>query len=185
MPDEPASVPPGSKEAGFYTWHSDRTLLVWLVGGVVLVVTIPTLLKARVSKNESAAIGDVRTVISAEAAFRSMAGNYGSPECLAAPSSAGCVAGYPATAPTFVDSSIGSLRTKGGYERAFVAGIPSPTEKSPRGVGTYCYSAFPATVGQTGVRSFAGDQTGRICFDPEGRSLCTAGGLPTGCALLE
>ncbi len=185
MPDEPAPVPPRSKGAGFYTWHSDRTLLGWLVGGVVLVIAIPTLLKARVSNNESAAIRDVRTVIAAEAAFRSMAGNYGFPECLAALSSASCVAGYSATAPTFVDSSIGSLGTKGGYERAFVAGDPSPTVKSPRGVGTYCYSAFPATVGQAGVRSFAGDQTGRICFDPAGHNLCTAGQLPTGCALLE
>ncbi len=160
-------------------------LVVVAVIGIIAAIAIPSLLRARVSANEAAAIGDVRTVISGQAAFRSAAGNYGSLECLAAPSAPGCLAGYPVTSPTFLDPAIASLQAKGGYERVFVAGDGSPTVRSPGGVGTYCYSAFPITPGQTGVRSFAGDYSGRICFDPRGRNLCDAAELPPGCTLLQ
>ncbi len=160
-------------------------LLVVAVIGIIAAIAIPSLLRARVSANESAAIGDVRSVISAQAVHQSVAGNYGSLECLAVPSSSRCIAGYPATEPPFVDPSIASLATKGGYERVFVAGDRFPTPKSPGGFSTYCYSAFPATPGQTGVRSFGGDHTGRVCFDPGGANLCAAAELPFDCAMLQ
>ena len=160
-------------------------LLVVAVIGIIAAIAIPSLLRARVSANESAAIGDVRSVVSAEAAFASAAGNYGSLECLASPSVPGCLSGYPAKSPTFIDPAIGSLAPKSGYERTFVLGAPRPTERSPSGLETFCYSAFPITPGQTGVRSFGVDQTGRICVDPGGRNLCAAAGLPFDCMTLE
>ncbi len=160
-------------------------LVVVAVIGIIAAIAIPSLLRARISANEAAAIGDVRTVISGEAAFESAAGNYGSLHCLASPSSPRCLTAYPATAPTFLDSSIGSLVAKGGYERVFVQGDAAPTGRSPGGVRTYCYSAFPVNAGQTGVRSFGGDQSGRICFDPQGRNLCTAAELPLDCTILQ
>jgi Zn-dependent protease with chaperone function/type II secretory pathway pseudopilin PulG len=160
-------------------------LLVVAVIGIIAAIAIPSLLRARISANESAAIGDVRSVVSAEAAFASQAGSYGSLECLASPSTPGCLGGYPATSPTFIDQSIGSLATKAGYERAFVPGEPWPTKRSPSGFRTFCYSAFPMTVGQTGVRSFGADQTGRVCLDPGGRNLCAVAALPFDCTTLE
>ncbi|HSD65643.1 MAG TPA: M48 family metallopeptidase [Vicinamibacteria bacterium] len=192
----PADVPARNPLAYLFALFVPRTgaggggglvslLLVVAVIGIIAAIAIPSLLRARISANEAAAVGDVRTVVSAQAAFQSVAGNYGSLECLAVPSSPGCIAGYPATAPTFVDRSIGSLAAKSGYERAFVPGDTDPTEKSPRGVRTFCYSAFPVTAGQTGVRSFGGDQTGRICFDPRGANLCAGAELPYGCTVLE
>src|SRR6185295_14113031 len=43
---------------------------------VVAAIVIPSLLRARVSANESASIGDVRTVIAAEAAYASANGGF-------------------------------------------------------------------------------------------------------------
>jgi len=187
-------VPPRNPIAYLFAIFVPRTgagggmvslLVVVAVIGIIAAIAIPSLLRARIAANESAAIGDVRVVISAQTTFQSVAGNYGSLECLTAPSSAGCIRGYPPAAPAFVDPAIGSLVTKSGYERVFVAGDSFPTEKSPGGFNAYCYSAFPATAGQTGVRSFGGDHTGRICFDPGGRNLCTAAELPFDCTTLE
>lgn len=158
--------------------------LMFPIVGILAAIAIPSLLRARVSANEASAIGDVRTVISAEMAYESAAGTYGPPECLVAPSATGCITGYPATGPTFLDARVGSLTTRTGYVRAFVPGAPLTTPLSPSGIATFCYSAVPATAGQTGIRSFAGDQTGRICQDPTGANLCTDGMLPEGCSLL-
>ena len=69
-------------------------LMMVAIIGIIAAIAIPSLLRARASANESAAIGDVRTIISAEAAFEARAGNYGTPECLAAPTRPGCLVGY-------------------------------------------------------------------------------------------
>src|SRR4029079_9831614 len=88
------------------------------LGAIVAAIAIPSLLRARVSANEAAAIGDTRTVISAEAAYHASAsGFYGSITCLNIPSS--CLPAY--TGPTFLDGVIagGTTVTKNGYVRSF------------------------------------------------------------------
>ena len=43
-------------------------LIVVAIIGIIAAIAIPSLLRARVSANEAATIGDIRTLISAEAA---------------------------------------------------------------------------------------------------------------------
>src|SRR6185436_9995788 len=82
-------------------------LIVIAIIGIIAAIAIPSLLRARVSANESGAIGDTRTVISGEAAYGSAnSGFYGVISCLNIPSNAACIVGYPATAPTFLDGVI-------------------------------------------------------------------------------
>lgn len=124
--------------------------------GIIAAIAIPSLLRARVSANESAAIGDVRTVISGQAAYQSVnrANMYaGRAECLWQPSR--CNAGYEG--PTFVDASV-FQSPKGGYNRELVGGPGGEPH-----VAEFAFIALPATPGQTGVRSFCGDATGRVC----------------------
>src|SRR6266850_6268856 len=87
-------------------------LIVVAIIGIIAAIAIPSLLRARVSANESATIGDIRTWISAEAAYQSSnAGFYDSqPSCLVNPN--GCIATYSTGAPTFVDSQIAALTAK-------------------------------------------------------------------------
>lgn len=123
--------------------------------------------------NEARAIGDVRTVISAQAAYSSTNGGLYEADlaCLATPSR--CFPGYPATAPFFLDSGLASLAPKNGYARAFVAGPrPSggvPPGSSPSSVRTWAYTARPLEYGKTGFRSFFADETGVIRFAREDR----------------
>ena len=49
-------------------------LIVVAIIGIIAAIAIPSLLRARVSANESATIGDIRTVISAQAAYQSSNG---------------------------------------------------------------------------------------------------------------
>ena len=73
-------------------------LIVVAIIGIIAAIAIPSLLRARVSANETAAIGDIRTVISAQSAYSSAAlGSYGVISCLSTPSS--CLGMYALTAP--------------------------------------------------------------------------------------
>ena len=46
-------------------------LIVVAIIGIIAAIAIPSLLRARVSANESATLGDIRTLISAQAAYQS------------------------------------------------------------------------------------------------------------------
>ena len=155
-------------------------LIVVAIIGIIAAIAIPSLLRARVSANESATIGDIRTVISAEAAYHSASGGvYGALSCLTQPSAAGCVPSYPTTAPTFLDSQMAALVPKSGFNRSF-EGQPIPL-----GLSCYTYHATPANPTQTGVRGFGGDCSGRICFTPSGAAIVTLNSaLPTTCDAL-
>jgi prepilin-type N-terminal cleavage/methylation domain-containing protein len=151
-------------------------LIVVAIIGIIAAIAIPSLLRARVSANESATIGDIRTVISAQAAYQSANGGWydGSISCLTI-AGATCIPNYPSTAPTFLDSNIGALAAKSGYNRSFEPGSkPSPlltTISSGTSVASYAYLTSPVNQGQTGVRGFGGDSSGVLCFTP-------AGGIP-------
>ena len=145
-------------------------LIVVAIIGIIAAIAIPSLLRARVSANESATVGDIRSVISAQAAYQSAAfGLYGDMTCLATPS--GCISMYSTAAPTFVDTTIANLITKSGYNRSFENGLAAnnpPPQILGGALDGFLYAATPATQDQTGVRGFAGDSSGRICFTQDG-----------------
>ena len=158
-------------------------LIVVAIIGIIAAIAIPSLLRARVSANESATIGDVRTVISAQAAFQSSNGGFytSSWACLVLPNNGNaCIPNYPANSPTFADSQIASLQSKSGYNRAAgtfgTAPTPRPAVTGTSGVSSYVYAASPVNVGQTGVRGFGGDSSGVICFNPAGPAPGNANG---------
>jgi hypothetical protein len=133
--------------------------------GALAALAIPGMLRARVSANEASAIGDVRTVISAQAAYQSASrGDYGEIACLSAPST--CLAGY--SGPRFLDPALAALEVKGGYKRAF---HPGPRGTRARTLRAFAYTAVPVRPGHTGVRSFCGEGSGAIRFDPTGADI--------------
>lgn len=79
------------------------------VMGIIAAIAIPSLLRARGSANEAQAIGDIRTVISAEMAYSaSNLGRFDWLECLAGPTA--CLPGYPSTGPVFLDQELASAQ---------------------------------------------------------------------------
>jgi prepilin-type N-terminal cleavage/methylation domain-containing protein len=156
-------------------------LIVVAIIGIIAAVAIPSLLRARISANEAATVGDIRTVISAEAAYHSANGAWyeGNITCLTNPF-ASCIPGYPAGAPTFLDSQIASLLPKNGYARGFAPGAPPARFSamiSPTSASGYVYDATPISTGQTGVRGFGGDHSGLLCSNTTGARPATTGSI--------
>jgi prepilin-type N-terminal cleavage/methylation domain-containing protein len=159
-------------------------LIVVAIIGIIAAIAIPSLLRARVSANETAAIGDTRTVISAEAAYQSAAsGFYGELSCLAVPGP--CIAGY--IGPSFLDQTIASTVVKQGYARTanYDAGVSVPG--LTRSHATYCYASSPIVPAMTGVRAFGGDASGVVGVTGVATTNCCSSGvlLTTTCPALR
>ena len=150
-------------------------LIVVAIIGIIAAIAIPSLLRARISANESAMIGDARSVISAEAAFHSSnSAFYGAISCLNQPGL--CITLYPVTGPTFLDQTMSSLQTKSGYARSF-SGDATNVPPGIVGLNTYCYQGSPASQ-QGGVRSFGGDSSGIVyATNTTGVNCCLATGI--------
>jgi type IV pilus assembly protein PilA len=173
-------------------------LIVVAIIGIIAAIAIPSLLRARVSANESATIGDIRTVISAQAAYQSSNGGFYDSALSCLTTNGGvCIPSYPTNAPTFLDSHIGSLLDKSGYIRSWEptgGAAPACTVTGPTCSLTsdsgYVYHATPITQGQTGVRAFGGDASGVLCFNRSGNPVSTTGAgqlsvAPATCEVLQ
>jgi prepilin-type N-terminal cleavage/methylation domain-containing protein len=161
-------------------------LIVVAIIGIIAAIAIPSLLRARVSANEAAAIGDTRTVISAEAAYQSAnSGFYGQITCMSTPS--GCIPTY--AGPTFLDSSLAAANTitKQGYTRNWFANPATAGTAGLTGaVDTFCYQSQPAVLNKTGVRAFGGDSSGVVGQSNNGAVVCCdVNGLLAACPALK
>src|SRR5512141_657067 len=161
-------------------------LIVVAIIGIIAAIAIPSLLRARVSANEAGTVGDVRTVISAQAAFNSANGHLytGQFSCLVNPfGQPACIPFYAVGSPTFADSAIASLTTKSGYNRTFVFDPPPATldtdASGTASTAAYAYLATPVSQGQTGVRGFGGDSSGIVCAQQQGTAWATHTTAPT------
>jgi prepilin-type N-terminal cleavage/methylation domain-containing protein len=163
-------------------------LIVVAIIGIIAAIAIPSLLRARVSANESATIGDIRTVISAQAAYQSANGGWYDNNLLCLTNPNACIPNYPSNSPTFLDSQLTSLLPKSGYSRSFLGGdtpgLRNTATTSTTSATSYVYWATPTSAGQTGVRGFAGDASGLLCFSTDGALAATTGsvGLDTSSA---
>jgi prepilin-type N-terminal cleavage/methylation domain-containing protein len=167
-------------------------LIVVAIIGIIAAIAIPSLLRARVAANESATIGDIRTLISAQAAYQSANGGLydNALTCLVSPT--GCIPSYPSAAPTFLDSQLSAGTAKSGYTRSWGAGAAVAAgalsaAQSATSTGSYGYLATPIALNQTGVRGFSGDQSGVLCFTQDGSTtgVTTSGNDPLNCTPLQ
>ena len=160
-------------------------MVKWRPWGLVQVLEDKTvegvvgeLKRARLAANEAVAVGDIRTIYTAENLFMAVTnGAYGLLRCLNVP--ADCIEGIPGE--KLLEKSLTTATEKNGYRRKFHAGARVPHAKakgkpSPF-VKTYAYTAVPIVPGETGTRGFCGDNLGRICVSADGTAPPVAGGL--------
>jgi hypothetical protein len=171
-----------------------RLAVAFSVGTLLLNSQLPFLQRTCCVSNEGGTIGDLRTIVSAQAVYQSANGGlYGEPECLSVPTT--CISGYPATAPTFLDAHLFAGERR-GYRWRFHAGPATTvtggveTDPSPgrtyRGLERYAVTAVPTQPGDTGFRGFCGDASGIICVTPDGSEPpVTGGACPAGCTALR
>ncbi len=152
-------------------------LIVVAIILIIAAIAIPSLLRARISANESAMTADIRTVVSAEQTFMSVAAGFGDMTCLY-PLPTACHTGA-GTMP-LVDSVIGNTAlVKGGYGRLFQPEGPMNPPVPPNYIGGsyqgFCYGGTPSVVGRSGLRGFAGDASGTLVYSAVGGVCCVAG----------
>lgn len=159
------------------------SVVVVAVVGVIAAITIPALLRARIGTNESAAIGRIRSIQSAQAVYASESGGaYGSLECLVMPGT--CLPGVKAT--TFVSRDVLMPGEASGYTFEFHPGEPADTAAKPgASLVTFAYVAIPASPGQTGERSFCTDSTGLVCHYRDSAMAPANGVCPARCEPLS
>jgi type IV pilus assembly protein PilA len=152
--------------------------------GIVAAIAIPSLLRARVSANETAAIAEVRNVAAAEAVYQAANGGYfDRPWCLANPSH--CIPRHGG--PSLIEARLGQSEPRQGYRPWFHPGAAAPVrgvKASPSSLTAFAYVLIPVEPGQTGARSFCTDATGRICAYGAGsidESEELKGSCPAGC----
>jgi len=153
-------------------------LIVVAIIGIIAAIAVPGLLRARMSGNETAAIGSLRAVNSAEASYSSAAGQGGYAALLS-------VLGTPCPGGTngFISPDLNPLTpnvtvfsgtgvTKSGYDTIMVANVgavPGPNDCNGTATVTdYLATAAPTSVGSTGQRGFSTSGAGTIFFDPLG-----------------
>jgi Domain of unknown function (DUF4190) len=159
--------------------------LMPVVLGVVAAIAIPSLLRARVSANETLAIAEVRKVAAAEAVYQAANGGYfDRPWCLANPTQ--CIPGH--SGPSLIEARLGQSKPpRQGYQPWFHPGAAAPTrggKTSPSSLTSFAYVLVPVAAGQTGVRSFCTDAAGRVCAYMAGRideSSEMKGSCPSDC----
>ena len=158
-------------------------LIVVAIILIIAAIAIPSLMRARIAANESAMVGDIRTVISAEAMFQSAAGHYGNlSACLNTPNSCWPAAGSIA----MVDTVLATRATKNGFTPQFHDG-PTTAPMPPTGsnlIEGYDYGGTPAVIGRTGYKGFAGDASAVICYSADGSYPAAGGILTPGCLTL-
>jgi hypothetical protein len=122
-------------------------------------------------RRESAAIGELRTLSSAQAAYsNSNEGFFGSLECLKRP--ADCIPDSTKAGPVFLHEAF--PETSRGYSFTFRIGrtlTPAEIQKTriaPGSFSTWAFYAVPETPGRSGVRSFCIDQSGVLFQTTDG-----------------
>ena len=139
-------------------------LIVVAIIGIIAAIAVPGLLRARMSGNESSAIGSLRAINSAEASYSAAAGNGGYANTLAilAEPCAGSSQGF-ISPDLSADPSV-----KSGYEVALAEGDAADagvTDCNDEPTWTGYYATASATQhGSTGNRTFATTASGTIFF---------------------
>jgi type II secretory pathway pseudopilin PulG len=139
---------------------------------MALAIAIPSLVRARIAANESAAVGDLRSIVGAEATYSSVNGYYDKLDCLMAPGR--CIPGGQGGSQPLLDQRL-STDVRNGYEFRFYPGpAPEPgtltARSSPSSITSFAVLATPVTPGRSGTRAFCADDSGMICIMAPGAS---------------
>jgi len=137
-------------------------MIVVAIIAIIAAIAIPNLLRSRIQSNESAAIGNLRTLTGAQTGYSAANGNYAT--------------GFPqmmdsTNGPAFLLGSWGAGLAKTGYNFT-MSGVASGTV-----IACYESTAVPAVLNRTGIRGFFSDCSGVIRW---GIGVATVASTPIG-----
>ena len=151
-------------------------LIVVAIIGIIAAIAVPGLLRARMSGNESSAIGSMRAINTAQVNYSAAAGQGGYATSLTILGTA-CPGGTQAfispdlnPATPGVTPGTGNGVIKSGYDVDLAGNaVVGPADCNAAPTNTdFTATAFPQVIGSTGNRGFNSTAAGTIFFDPAG-----------------
>jgi type IV pilus assembly protein PilA len=148
-------------------------LIVVAIVVVIAAIAVPNLLRSKVAGNEASAIGSLRNIMSAEAAYRATYGvgysnDLGTLGGASETNQASC-SGAMLLDSTLTKNTAGNKTQKSGYQFTFTPGTeafhPDSAVLAGCTVGKadgYAIQADPLTAGVSGKRHFCSDASGVI-----------------------
>ena len=155
-----------SKAPGLRGFSLIELLIVLTIILIIAAIAIPNFLRSRMAANETAAITNIRTIITAQVAYHTTYGNGFSPNLLSL-NGAGAVS---CAGAGFIDNVLATGQ-KTGYIFGLTPGVPVitvPAGCPAAGVVSFMLTATPSVVGSTGQRSFCALENGLVRQDPSG-----------------
>ena len=169
------------KEKGF---SLIELLIVVAIILIIAAIAIPNLLRAKISANESSAVGSIRNIVTGETSFSASYPQYGFAPTLDLLGPGAGNLSCPAAGPSptvgacLLDSALAgaATSTKSGYSFEAVGTPPGITDPVTGIVmhSQFTASASPATYNKTGVRAFCAGEDGVL------RQFPNVGGTYTG-----
>lgn len=151
-------------------------LVVVAIIGIIAAIAVPGLLRARMSGQETSAVGSLRAVNAAESVYAASCGGHGYAQSLDDLAKAPTGSDQAFIAPDLAINGV----VKSGYV-VVLSGGASPVSvlaasltcngSAQDAVSSYFAEAHPSAVGVTGQRSFATDARATIFFQPNGTPL--------------
>jgi prepilin-type N-terminal cleavage/methylation domain-containing protein len=161
-------------------------LIVVAIILIIAAIAIPNLLRAKISANESSAVGSIRNIITAETSYAASYSEYGFALTLDLLGPGAGLLTCPATGPDptvgacLLDAALGGKpnSSKSGYDFEAVADPASKQAADANGISAYTSftaSAVPATFNQSGVRAFCAGDDGVLRQNPNTNTSAGAG----------
>ena len=149
-------------------------LIVVAIIGIIAAIAVPGLMRARMSGNESSAVGSLRSINSGQATYASSAAQGGYATSL-------LILGAPCggAGEGFVSPDLGGVGTTGvksGYTIAIAAnGAAGPNDCNAKPSTTaYLATGIPVNLGTTGQRSFITSEASTIYAKASGATPLVA-----------
>ncbi len=146
-------------------------LIVVAIIGIIAAIAVPGLLRARMSGNETSAIGSMRAINSAQTGYSTACGQGGYAQTLVILGTA-CGGGTNG----FISPDLATAATvnKSGYVVGMTGSGSGPTDLNNQPTYTnYTATAVPQSIGTTGQRGFYVTAAGSIYVDAAGGSAGT------------
>ena len=150
------------KQAGF---SLIELLIVVAIILVIAAIAIPNLIRAKIATNESAAVGSLRAINTAEMSFLNAypTAGYASLAALASGGVHPCIAS--STSACLIDDNIATANAAPGKSGYIFTGNANTS--------TYFASATPVVPNVTGVRSFCSFEDGTVRVDTNGGAIAS------------
>lgn len=139
-------------------------MIVIAIIAIIAAIAIPNLLRSRLQSNEAAAIGNLRTLVSAQTAFASAEGGYAGDYAELRDNP--IALGNPAYIDVVLPGVGGNLQ---GYEYEMTGdGLSLVGRNVAEVFQNFIMTATPVRFGESGVRGFMVDGSGIIRFTMDG-----------------